>query len=1358
MKSSRLLLSLLLLLVILVCGIVLAAPSLLSTNFGKSILVNSINQRIPGSVGIESVSLSWFGGQRMLGITLNGPGNATILRLNRFATKATLMELIRGRLSFGRTEISGLRANIEIGADGVTNLEKSLVSSRPTPSGTPPKAATGVMLPVPLSGEILLDDSIITLTGEGIEPVTLQDINGAVHIEAVDAPIRAEFRARAVQGKLNGVVSIEASVTGFDSRGMFDAGLADGKMTVRLTDLPVDGIDQLLHQGGLLRAAVGNRLDLAADLKMTKGDAETSMKITSPLVSADISATVADKLFRLDRPARLKAVLTSNLLETLTRETSPLKFSSNVPVEMRVDNLTTPVTGFQPNATAFTADLTVGDGVIRGQGAMDGLGWSGVSMSVRAEKLAAAVNLKLDGAAEQEGRKGGFHVDAALTDLFDDQGKVQAEKMSADATVEMKTLPVAMLDGLLGQQGLLVTALGSSIDVDATCKGTGAGALEADIKVKSDRLEANLPVQLTDRIGLKMPATITYTVAPALVSHFVDSASLGLEKAFPLNVAVSRFSAPRPASGQAAFQPENTVLTAELGLGDVALQSKTLGTVLLKNAGIKIKGENLAKLNLTGDLAVAPEQGMLRDALGPDLALSLNASAGFDADGKMQLPALSLDGKGMALKKIFLRAAATPGLASFSLSEPARLDYSLPPKLVARFLSKEGAITGLSKPADMQLTVERLTAPLSPFSLAKADAALRLTVGRMDFAAREPIAAVWVDDTTVALTASGPDNRATCQVKGKTGFGKEKKAGSILLDGTVIRFHDKGTLDLAEAVSETTVDLKEVPVALAEIVTDTGGLLPVLLGETLAMEGRIKMTGFTEPRGSAVIKASAERMALNADVALGRTVSFNMPATLNLNLTPEAFTRLQVSGENNESKPGYGLQKTAALSAKIMELTLPLPEKKGGEGMQIGNMTLNADLSVRDLFLTDRTRTAGFELLQATLASASLASGLDFTLKGESGEAGLDGAGKLTVAGRLTNLVDAAGSFKPATMSASLKTDGSNLPVSLLDILSGGRGKLTGILGTKMQVAGNVNADLARKLARFSLSERTEHSSAEVEAMTENGRLKLAKEMAADLEVTPALGKVALAKVNPLLAKAVSADKPITLRVKKEKFHIPTDPFAVKDILVDQARAEFGTITLENGGLLQALLGFLRTGAGDRITVQVTPIVARVENGVATYERADFILDSGNRIASWGKIDLDKDRVEMVLGLTAETLDKIFDVEGLEPDYVLQIPVRGTTADPKVDWGKAGREIAALVARKKLGSQLPGGRLLEGILGGSAKPAPPAPAAPTQGRQQPQTGSQPAQPPAQGEQKQTAPQQPTKQQDQLQQLLRQLIK
>jgi len=631
----------------------------------------------------------------------------------------------------------------------------------------------------------------------------------------------------------------------------------------------------------------------------------------------------------------------------------------------------------------------------------------------------------------------------------------------------------------------------------------------------------------------------------------------------------------------------------------------------------------------------------------------------------------------------------------------------------------------------------------------------------MDLAAKEPVGAVSLSDTTVDLTASGQDNKASFLVKGKTGFGKGKKAGTILVDGTASRFHDHGKLDLAGAEIAATVDVKELPVAFAEIAADSGGLLPALLGQTLGAEGNIKMTGNADPRGNIVLKASSERMALSADMSVGKTLSFNVPAALSLDLTPEAFSRLQAPKDEKKPKPAYGLQKTANLSARIINFSLPLPEKGKDEKINLGKMALNGELSVRDFFLTDKQNTAGFALLEGTVASSGLTSGLDFTLKGATGEAGRGGketAGNLKVEGRLTKLIDAKGSLAPSAMSASLATDIKNLPVVLLDIVSGTQNKLTAILGPTMQVTSKADLDLAGKSGKLSLSEQSQHSSADLDALTDNGRLILAKDMSADLEITPVFSKIVLAKVNPLLGKAVSADKPISLRVKKENFQIPVDPYDVKKVLVDQARAEFGTVTLQNSGLMQALLGLLRVSSGNTITAQITPVVAHVKNGIATYERADFILDNRNRIASWGRIDLANDRVDMVLGLPAETLDKIFNIEGLDPDYVMQIPVQGTTADPRVDWGKAGREIAGLVAGQKLGGgKSPVGKLIQGILGGSTAPAPAAPPAPDTQQQggKTQQSTQPAQ--TQPTEKQPSPP-PVEQQDPMQQLLHQLIR
>ena len=81
------------------------------------------------------------------------------------------------------------------------------------------------------------------------------------------------------------------------------------------------------------------------------------------------------------------------------------------------------------------------------------------------------------------------------------------------------------------------------------------------------------------------------------------------------------------------------------------------------------------------------------------------------------------------------------------------------------------------------------------------------------------------------------------------------------------------------------------------------------------------------------------------------------------------------------------------------------------------------------------------------------------------------------------------------------------------------------------------------------------------------------------------------------------------------------------------------------------------------MTAEFTPFKAKVEDGIATYSRSDIVIGGSFKVATWGQIDLVKDEVNMILGITAETLDKAFGLENLEPDYVLEIPMKGPSDD-----------------------------------------------------------------------------------------------
>jgi hypothetical protein len=233
--------------------------------------------------------------------------------------------------------------------------------------------------------------------------------------------------------------------------------------------------------------------------------------------------------------------------------------------------------------------------------------------------------------------------------------------------------------------------------------------------------------------------------------------------------------------------------------------------------------------------------------------------------------------------------------------------------------------------------------------------------------------------------------------------------------------------------------------------------------------------------------------------------------------------------------------------------------------------------------------------------------------------------------------------------------------------------------------------------------------------------LRLQGPATAKLEVTPALAKYTLSKMNPLLSHAVSADRPVTFTVQNENFAIPVDPYDVKGIEVGVAKVEFGNMILENSGVLQALLALLKTGSGNQLTATITPVLAQIKNGIATYGRTDIILDNRITVTTWGNIDLARDQVNMVIGLPAETLDKVLNIEGLSADYVMQIPVEGSTASPKVNWQKAGRDIALLLTHGRLNQKLPdAGSLVQDILGGSSPVAPAAPQQPVTEKQKEQ--------------------------------------
>ena len=139
-----------------------------------------------------------------------------------------------------------------------------------------------------------------------------------------------------------------------------------------------------------------------------------------------------------------------------------------------------------------------------------------------------------------------------------------------------------------------------------------------------------------------------------------------------------------------------------------------------------------------------------------------------------------------------------------------------------------------------------------------------------------------------------------------------------------------------------------------------------------------------------------------------------------------------------------------------------------------------------------------------------------------------------------------------------------------------------------------------------------------------------------------------------------------------------------------------GQIHCTNGGSLSALISLFKNKflfGTKEMTIWFSPLYFRLQNGLLQTSRMDALVADTIHICSWGNIDWIHDRLDMNLGLPADTLKSAFGIDPLPREYVLKIPISGSTQNPKLATGTALAKIAALLAAQKTPHKLSNGIL-----------------------------------------------------------------
>jgi hypothetical protein len=208
------------------------------------------------------------------------------------------------------------------------------------------------------------------------------------------------------------------------------------------------------------------------------------------------------------------------------------------------------------------------------------------------------------------------------------------------------------------------------------------------------------------------------------------------------------------------------------------------------------------------------------------------------------------------------------------------------------------------------------------------------------------------------------------------------------------------------------------------------------------------------------------------------------------------------------------------------------------------------------------------------------------------------------------------------------------------------------------------------------------HLRSSLKGVFNQGTLSLTDKFYLQLDVSKELSQLLFNQTNPLDITSVSSESPITLEIAKEGFSYPLFPTNLSQIQIGSGKLEMGKLLCQNTGNIQATLGLLKLGQyrpGDPLELWFAPLDFQIKNGKLNWDRTEILIARNFQVCSWGSANFPSDSVDGVIGLTASCLSRAFSIKNLPENYVLQIPLRGTLTDVKVDKEKATAKITALL-------------------------------------------------------------------------------
>ena len=221
---------------------------------------------------------------------------------------------------------------------------------------------------------------------------------------------------------------------------------------------------------------------------------------------------------------------------------------------------------------------------------------------------------------------------------------------------------------------------------------------------------------------------------------------------------------------------------------------------------------------------------------------------------------------------------------------------------------------------------------------------------------------------------------------------------------------------------------------------------------------------------------------------------------------------------------------------------------------------------------------------------------------------------------------------------------------------------------------GNGHLDLGLKAPAFQAS---------ILSVIKDGIVYLKKPLTANISITEQLSRALATSGKMTVIRRAS---PITIDISEKGFYLPLKSLYLKDLNFSFGRIELGKLDLKNTGNINDISDILKMDRSLEAdtSIWVAPVEMSMKNGLMYVDRTEILYNNTYEVATWGDINFRSKNVDMVLGLTAQSLRVAFGIRNIDPDYVLKVPVEGRFGSIEINKKVALAKIALLVGQKHI--------------------------------------------------------------------------